>query len=100
MFKQLAAGFFLFIFTLFIAAPTVISVVEKSFDVSLFFSMAEEENKVSETLTLFEVKLSDATKYHLISIDFEKEKTYNSYLKTYTPSVIECISPPPEQKLV
>jgi|SRR5690606_849630 len=94
--KQIVTYFFLFIFTLFIAAPTVISAVEKSYDVSIFFNMAEEENKVNETVKLFEVKLNDADKFHFAFFDFEKEKTYSSYLKTYAPSTIECISPPPE----
>ena len=53
--KQLVTYFFLFIFTLFIAAPTVISVVEKSYDVSIFFSVTEEENKVNETVKVFEL---------------------------------------------
>ena len=94
--KQLVTYFFLFIFTLFIAAPTVISVVEKSYDVSIFFSVTEEENKVNETVKVFELKLNDSDKFHFAFLDFEKEKTYASYLKTYAASTIECISPPPE----
>lgn len=96
MSKRLVSNFFLFIFTVFIAAPTVISIVEQTYDVSIFFSVTEEENKVNETVKLFEVKLNDADKFHFAFLDFEKEKTYASYLKTYAASTIECISPPPE----
>jgi hypothetical protein len=96
MSKRLVSNFFLFIFTVFIAAPTVISVVEKSYDVSIFFNVNEEENKVNETVKLFEVKLNENDKFHFSFLDIEKEKTYASYLKTYAPSTIECISPPPE----
>jgi uncharacterized protein YpmS len=96
MSKRLVSNFFLFIFTVFIAAPTVISVVEKSYDISIFFNVNEEENKVNETVKLFEVKLNENDKFHFAFLDIEKEKTYASYLKTYAPSTIEYISPPPE----
>lgn len=96
MSKRLVSNFFLFIFTVFIAAPTVISVVEQSYDVSIFFNVNEEENKVNETIKLFEIKLNETDKFQFSFLDIEKEKTYASYLKTYAPSTIECTSPPPE----
>lgn len=81
---------------MFISAPTMISVIEKSFDTSVFFSITEEENKSNETLKTFVVKLPCTDKYAISLIELEKEKSYNSYLKNYTSSIIECISPPPE----
>ena len=94
--KRTVSYFFLILFTLFIATPTVISVIEKSFDTSIFYSVSEEENKVNETLKTFEVKLSEHYKYDLSFLDLEKEKSYNSYIKDYTPHDLECLSPPPE----
>lgn len=94
--KRNISIFFLVLFTLFISVPTVISVIEKSFDTSVFFSVNEEENKVNETLKTFVVKLPCTEKYGISLIELEKEKSYSSYLKKYTSSIIECISPPPE----
>ncbi len=94
--KRTISYFFLILFTVFIAAPTVISVIEKSFDTSIFYSVNEEENKVNETLKVFEVKLSDHEKFCLSIFDLEKEKSYTSYIKNYTPHHLECLSPPPE----
>lgn len=81
---------------MFISAPTVISVIEKSFDTSVFFSVTEEENKVNETLKTFEAKLNDNDRFGLSIFDLEKEKSYISYLKNYTQNDLECLSPPPE----
>ena len=96
MHKRTISYFFLVLFTLFIAAPTVISVVEKSFDTSIFYSVNEEENKTNETLKVFEVKFSDHEKFCVSVLDFEKEKSYISYIKNYTSNDLECLSPPPE----
>jgi len=96
MYKKTFSYFFLILFTLFIAAPTIISVIEKSFDTSTFYSISEEENKVNETLKTFEVKLSDSDKFAFSIFRLEKEKSYTSYLKNYTPNDLECLSPPPE----
>ncbi|MEZ4801358.1 MAG: hypothetical protein R2797_01200 [Gelidibacter sp.] len=94
--KKTVSYFFLIFFTLFITAPTVISVIEKSCDTSIFYSVNEEENKVNETLKTFEVKLNDHEKYGISIFDLEIEKSYNSYIKNYTPQDLECLSPPPE----
>lgn len=96
MHKQNISVFFLILFTVFISAPTMISVIEKSFDTSVFFSVNEEENKSNETLKTFVIKLPCTDKYTISLIELEKEKSYSSYLKKYTSSIIECISPPPE----
>ncbi|MCK7589328.1 hypothetical protein M0G43_01955 [Subsaxibacter sp. CAU 1640] len=94
--KRTISYFFLILFTLFIAAPTVISVVEKSFDTSIFYSVNEEENKINETLKVFEVKLSDHEKFCISISDLEKEKSYIFCIKNYTSKDLECLSPPPE----
>ena len=78
------------------AAPTVISVVEKSFDTSIFYSVSEEENKINETLKVFEAKLFENDKFTFSVLDRENEKSYISYIKNYTSKDLECLSPPPE----
>ena len=95
--KKTVSYFFLIIFTLFITAPTVISMIEKSFDTSVFYSVNEEENKCNETLKNLELKLSDTEKIAVVFFEIEKESNNPSYLKNYTQYDSECISPPPEQ---
>lgn len=94
--KKTVSYFFLILFTVFISAPTVISVIEKSFDTYIFFSVNEEENKVNETLKTLEVKLSDIQKFGMSLFGLKKEKAYISYIKNYIPHDLDCISPPPE----
>lgn len=94
--KKSVSIFFVLLFALFISAPTVISVLEKKFDTSVFFSLNEEENKSNETVKIFETKLLVSDKYNFSILDFKKEKSYNSYLKNYTSNHLECFSPPPE----
>lgn len=94
--KKTVSYFFIILFTLFLAAPTVISVIQKSFDTSVFYSITEEENKVNETLKVFEVKLIEHERFGLCVFDLEKEKSYNSYIKNYISNDMECFSPPPE----
>ncbi|MGJ8591658.1 MAG: hypothetical protein ACSHXF_03875 [Aquaticitalea sp.] len=94
--KKLISIFFLLLFTFLVSAPTVLTMVENSCDASIFYSVNEEENKVNETLKIFEIKLLDTDQFDSASLDLEKEKSYSAYIKNYTPSTIECFSPPPE----
>ena len=41
---KLIARFILFVFVAFLTTPTVVTLIEKNTDVSMFYSFAEEEN--------------------------------------------------------
>lgn len=45
---KLVARFILFIFVAFLSTPTVVTLIEKNTDVSMFYSFAEEENNHKE----------------------------------------------------
>jgi hypothetical protein len=45
---KLIARIFLFLFIAFLATPTIVTMVEKSCDSSMFFSVSEEENAQKE----------------------------------------------------
>lgn len=94
--KKTVSLFFLIVFTLFVSAPTILSLIEKNHDTSVFFNVNEEENQTKETLKIFEVKLLKSDSFQLSSLDSESEKTNSFYLKQYTSHDMECISPPPE----
>jgi hypothetical protein len=45
---KLTAHIFLFLFVAFLATPTIVTMVEKSCDTSMFFSVSEEESAQKE----------------------------------------------------
>lgn len=45
---KLIARLFLFLFIAFLSAPTIIKLIEKSVDTSVFYSMSEEEHAKKE----------------------------------------------------
>ena len=55
--KKKIAIVFTIIFTLFIVSPTVLSVVEDSFDISILFNVGEEENNQNEISKNFDIKI-------------------------------------------
>ncbi|WP_274476407.1 hypothetical protein [Mangrovimonas aestuarii] len=90
--------FFSILFVLFVSAPTVISVIEKSFDVSVFFSMNEEENnenEVSKKLELKMFELTDTAQLSQLERSVKNEIVF--YLKPYALLSADNTSPPPEQ---
>ncbi len=56
---KLIARFFLFVFIAFLSTPTIIKLIEKSTDTSIFFSMSEEEHvkKEVKNFVYFETSL-------------------------------------------
>lgn len=97
--KKAISIFFLFSFTVFMVAPTVMSVLDSSYDISYFYSLNEEENKSNETLKKFEFEVFDLERYLITSFKSNEESHSGYYLKNYTTLSLECLSPPPEQNL-
>ena len=50
---KLAAQILLFVFITFLATPTIVSVIEKNADTSLFYSFSEEEKAHKEVKAVF-----------------------------------------------
>ncbi len=93
--------FFSLIFTMFIVAPTIISVIEDAYDLSIFYSLNEEENKEQNEISKkLEIKFLDNLGIASVFWDFEENSLFNLYLKNYTPLSLECASPPPEQYIL
>ena len=57
--KKVTSLAILIIFSAFLAAPTIISIVDKDFNVAAFYSVNEEENSQSEISKNVEVKFLD-----------------------------------------
>jgi hypothetical protein len=91
--KYRAAIFFTILFMAIISAPTIITSIDKSVDISCFFGIGEEEEE-SENLKLVienDIELSE---------DLFVIKTRGSILgysfKTYPKPHLNLISPPPD----
>ena len=98
MFRSLVSRFFLLIFVVFLSAPTVISIVDDTYDVSVFYSINEEENSLNEIKQL-EFNLDDD--FFLTFFEtVEHNKISDFYLNLYSHLNIENLSPPPEQYIL
>ena len=96
MFRNIGSILLSLIFLALLAAPTIISLVDDSVDISVFYSTSEEEEKSSETSKTFEVVFNNLTGN---DADFSFTKSINHhgyYFKTYPKPHLNLISPPPE----
>lgn len=85
-----------FIFLAFLAAPTVISMVDDSVDTSIFYSIAEEEENGCKIKVVLEVNSNNETDF-----DFSKRTVPNGYyFKKYPKPHLNLISPPPESHIL
>ncbi|MFH4964731.1 hypothetical protein V8G69_06970 [Gaetbulibacter sp. M235] len=92
MSRNISSIFLTLIFVAFISAPTIISMVDDSFDTSIFYSITEEEEKICHIKVLLNTQSSH-------EIDFALIKTINNkeyYFKKYSKPHLNLISPPPE----
>lgn len=87
---------FTFIFTLFIVSPTIVSVVEKNFDISILFNMNEEENNQKEISKVFDLKSSETKASLSVFNILHTSSLFDFYSKKYASISQENYSPPPE----
>jgi hypothetical protein len=50
---KMISKIFLILFIAFLITPTIVTVIEKSADISIFYSMSEEEHSLKEIKTFF-----------------------------------------------
>jgi hypothetical protein len=95
MFKKAIATFFLTLFMALITAPSIIVVLDDSTDISIFYSITEEEeNSKTKHLELVVLTL-EHNDYSLLK-DFKSKFNTRYYNKTYLKPHLNLISPPPE----
>ncbi|MCF7559447.1 hypothetical protein L3X39_02270 [Sabulilitoribacter multivorans] len=89
--KRAIAIFFSILFGALITAPTIVSAIDDSVDISIFYSIAEEEN---ENLKL---PFPDNNFNEFVKIfKIESNKHLGYYFKNYPKPHLNLISPPPE----
>lgn len=84
-----------FIFLSFVAAPTVISLIDNTVDVSSAFTANEEETS-SKNLVSFETILEEYSNYKSIQFLRTRKDNRYSYLEGYHRVYLDVVSPPPK----
>jgi hypothetical protein len=88
------AQILLFVFITFLVTPTVISVIEKSADISVFYSFSEEEKAHKEIKAVFNFDVVTAPA-NLSQLDFSLIHSEN--LSKHDKISSKIFIPPPEQ---
>ncbi|WP_452220086.1 hypothetical protein [Lacinutrix salivirga] len=90
MLKKNISIFFTVLFMATIIAPSIILTVDDTVDVSVFYSITEEENKSVELMYFENTKDSDGI------LVFENKIHFEYYYKKYSKPHLNIIFPPPE----
>ena len=98
--KIIVSSFFLLLFTALITAPTIILMVDDSVDISMFYSLSEEEEKGHETIKNFQVASSDFNQSDLLFDSKLNSNTIGYQFKKYPKPHLNLISPPPERHIL
>ncbi|NJX16119.1 hypothetical protein [Tamlana crocina] len=96
MLKQIVSICFTTLFVLFLMAPTLVTVLDDSADVSVFFNASEEEEKGNKKNVEKELLFNESKETDLDISLFEEELDLEYYLKKYPDPLLKLISPPPK----
>lgn len=92
---KLIAKFILFVFVTFLSTPTIVTLIEKNTDISMFYSFAEEENhkdikEIKADLRLnFDYPFMETVEHQNSKIIFENLTRHDNIAE-------EIFIPPPE----
>lgn len=99
MFRSIVSKFFLLIFLAFLTAPTIITVIDDTYDVSVFYNINEEENNNLNEIKKMEFHLEDD--FFLSFFEpIKSNQVSDFYSNLYTHLKIDNLSPPPEQNIL
>jgi len=97
MYKNRNAIFFTFLFMAMIIAPSIIVSIDKSIDISILYSISQEEEKEGkENKNIEEFLLSELDFFETDIYSYENQVALGYYLKNYPKPHLNLISPPPE----
>ncbi|MEQ3663371.1 hypothetical protein [Olleya sp.] len=92
MHKKIVSIFFTILFLALITAPSIIIVMDDTVDVSVFYSLSEEEEEHKNVNLTFVLEDTEDAFYEASSIN----KYLGYHFKTYPKPHLNLISPPPE----
>lgn len=99
--KNIVSILLTFIFVAFLTAPTIISLVDDSVDISIFYtSSSQEEEKGLEKNKEVEILFSDSRMSDLDFSSTESENNLRYFFKNYPKPHLNLISPPPENHIL
>ena len=87
------ARILLFVFTTFLVTPTVVSVIKKNADTSLFYSFSEEEKSHKEVKAVFNFDIVNPTT-HLMQLN--SSLIHSENLSKHDKITSQIFIPPPE----
>ena len=88
------ARLLLFVFIAFLITPTIVSIIEKTTDISVFYSLSEEEKEIKEIKAIFNLDFFNEPVY-LSKLNSSLIHSENLSKHDKIPSKI--FIPPPEQ---
>lgn len=91
---KLTAQILLFVFITFLITPTVVSVIQKNADMSVFYSFSEEEKAQKEIKAIF---YCDAVCATVIHTDLNSGLIHSENLSRHNKITSKIFIPPPEQ---
>jgi len=91
---KIMARILLFFFITFLVTPTIVSVIQKNADTSLFYSFSEEEKSHKEVKAVFNFDIVDPTT-HLLQ--FNSSLIHSENLSKHDKITSQIFIPPPEQ---
>ena len=92
---KLLSKLLLIVFIAFLSTPTLVTLIEKNTNISLFYSLAEEE--IHKELKEVKAEVKQHFDYPFIELKINKETTIISEnLSRHDNVASEIISPPPE----
>jgi len=96
MSRNLVSICLLVLFLVFLVVPTVITLVDDSADVSMFYAASEEEEKGSEKDKEVEVLFLELHNNELDDDASNEDSNLGYYFKQYPKPHLNLILPPPE----
>lgn len=91
---KLAAQILLFVFITFLATPSIVSVIKKDTDTSVFYSFSEEEKAHKEVKAVFN---SDTVVPPIIFSDLNSGLIHSENLSKHDKITSKIFIPPPEE---
>ncbi|WP_072556629.1 hypothetical protein [Tenacibaculum todarodis] len=93
--KIKVATFFLLLFTSLIVAPTIISLVDNTQDITILLNLNEEEESTGK-VSLKDVKINTTTSNSFLFNRIQKKKNVRFTTKNYVSEYPKLDTPPPE----
>ena len=91
---KFCAKLLLFVFVAFLSTPTVVTLIQKNTDTSMFYSFAEEE--IHKELKEVKAELKQQFDYPFLDLEIKKTTIISENLSRHDNVAAEIFSPPPE----